>query len=94
MDIGPGFPTGHELLVGPRLVRGLPEREERGAMAGKPYPPPRTTADTFSRLMQNMIQGLSGGTTCSTRELPLPGGTACGDDKRSTLRATSACLPR
>ncbi|WP_174994969.1 hypothetical protein [Pandoraea anhela] len=54
--------------------------------------------------MQNMIQGFSGGTTCSTRGLFLLGGLAgrivgitaveCGGDKRSTVQATFACLPR
>lgn len=58
---------------------------------------PGTSADTFTRLMQNMIQGFSGGTTCSTRGLFLLDGLAsikCGSDKRSTVRAMSARLPR
>ncbi len=86
--------TGHELLVGPRLARGLPDREECGAVAGVSHLVPRVMADTFTRLMLNMIQGFSGGTTGSTRGLPLAAGIARGNDKRSTVRVTTARLPR
>ncbi|MGR9578087.1 hypothetical protein [Pandoraea sputorum] len=47
--------------------------------------------------MQNMIQGFSGGTTCSTRGLFLLDDLASierTDDNRSTVQAMFACLPR
>ncbi|WP_233325595.1 hypothetical protein [Pandoraea sputorum] len=47
--------------------------------------------------MQNMIQGFSGGTTCSTRGLFLLNGLASierAGDNRSTVQAMFACLPR